>query len=101
MQPLWWEIVVKDASFFTSCYAFGLSQIRHIIAALACKANVIYNDDHSTEQEELTETYDKQAGHSTRTSDMVYARCGDDHNRIGDFFRKWSLIYHDRILGLK
>ena len=93
--------VLQDFTRVNLGHSFGLSQIRHIIAALARKANVIHHNDHSAEQEELAETYDKQAGHSTRTSDMVYARCGDDHNRIGDFFRKWSLIYHDCILGLK
>jgi len=82
-------------------HPFGLSQIRHIIAALARKANVIHQHDHSVEQEEHGEVYDRQAGHSTRTSDLAYARCGDDRNRVGDFFRQWSIIYHHHILGLK
>ena len=93
--------LLRDFTMAKLGHPFGLSQIRHIIAALARKAQVIHQHDHSAEQEEHEETYDRQAGHSTRTSDLAYARCGDDHSRVGDFFRRWSLIYHHHILGLK
>jgi hypothetical protein len=93
--------VLRDFTKANLGHPFGLSQIRHVIAALARKANVIHQHDHSVEQEERGEMYDRQAGHSTRTSDLAYARCGDDHSRVGDFFRQWSIIYHHRILGLK
>jgi superfamily II DNA helicase RecQ len=93
--------VLRDFTKTNLGHPFGLSQIRHIIAALARKANVIHQHDCSVEQEEHGEAYDRQAGHSTRTSDLAYARCGDDHNRVGDFFRQWSIIYQHHILGLK
>ena len=93
--------VLRDFTEAELGHPFGLSQIRHIIAALARKVNVIHQHDRSVEQEEREEAYDRQAGHSTRTSDLAYARCGDDHSRVGDFFRQWSIIYHHHILGLK
>lgn len=81
-------------------HPFGLSEIRHIVAGLARRAHVIHRDDWSIEQEEgqKDHVFDRQAGHSTRTSDRIYARWKDSGK---DLFRQFSELYQREILGLK
>lgn len=81
-------------------HPFGLSEIRHIVAGLARRVHVIHRDDWSVEQEEgqKDHVFDRQAGHSTRTSDKIYARWKDSGR---DLFRQFSELYQREILGLK
>lgn len=92
--------LLKSTSRSVLGHAFGLSEIRHIVAGLARQAHVIPPNDQSVEGEEREkdEVFDQQAGHSTRTSDKIYARCQQSGSQG---FRLFSELYHYKILGLK
>jgi hypothetical protein len=92
--------LLKSTSRSVLGHAFGLSEIRHIVAGVARQAHVIHPNDQSVEREEREkdEVFDQQAGHSTRTSDKIYARCQQSGIQG---FRLFSELYHYKVLGLK
>ena len=84
---------------------FGLSELQHIIAAMARQLQLILCSDWTFDMtgDDVTENqaYDLQAGHTTSTSDAIYGRAGDDQSRAGAMFRYISDRHQYYVLGLR
>jgi len=71
--------------------------MRHIFAALGRELHAL--DGYIDVNED--QVYDLQAGHSTRISDRIYAKAGDDKSRVGQMFRGLSRLWWFHVLGLR